>query len=53
MKEKIEHTQHPEDKKANIIGLIDQFREREEVQAASDLLGAIKTNSIYKNEEEK
>ena len=50
MKEKIEHTQHPEDKKANIIGLIDQFREREEVQAASDLLGAIKTESIYKEE---
>ena len=52
MLEKVEHTQHPEDKKANIIGLIDEFREREEVQAASDLLGAIKTESLYKGEEE-
>ena len=50
MREKAEHTQHPEDKKANIIGLIDQFRERVEVQAADDLLSAIKTTSIYKEE---
>ena len=51
MRERVEHTQHPEDKKANIIGLIDQFREKEEVKAAEDLLGAIKTESLYKEEE--
>lgn len=53
MIEKVEHAQHPEDKKASLIGLIDQFREKEEVQAAEDLLGAIKTTSIYKDKKEK
>lgn len=51
MREKAEHVIHPEDKKAHLVTLIDQFREKEEVKAADDLLGAIKTESIYKEEE--
>lgn len=52
MRERVEETIHPEDKKAQLISLIDEFREKEDVQAADDLLGAIKTESIYKKEEE-
>ena len=51
MREKAEHVIHPEDKKAQLVGLIDQFRDKEEAKAADDLLGAIKTDSIYKEEE--
>ena len=52
MREKAYHVIHPEDKKAQLVGLIDQFRDKEDAKAAEDLLGAIKTASIYKEEEE-
>ena len=51
MREQAEHVMHPEDKTANLRGLIDQFREKEDIKAADDLLGAIKTDSIFKKEE--
>lgn len=50
MREKADQGVHPEDKKAHLVSLIDEFREKEDVKAAEDLLGAIKTESIYKEE---
>ena len=51
MREKAEHVVPQADKEAHLINLIDQFREKEDVKAADDLLGAIKSESIYKEDE--
>lgn len=51
MREQVEQEIHPEDKRAHLVNLIDQFRDKEDIKEQENLLDAIKTESIFKEGE--